>query len=202
MSQGNLVRHPSQVSPQQRGTLLGQRGGVVWFTGLPGAGKSSVAARTEALLHASGRATYLLDGDALRLGLSADLGFDAASRRENLRRAGEAAALLCDAGLIVLAAFVSPSLEDRALVASIVGRPRWLEVFVATPVEVCEARDPKGHYARARRGDLPHFTGVSAPYEPPPLPDLRLDGTGTSVEDCAERVVALLDHRGWLQSER
>ena len=202
MADPNLVVHPAQVTPLQRATLLGQRGGVVWFTGLPGSGKSSIAAATEERLHALGRATYLLDGDALRMGLCADLGFDTVGRRENLRRAGEAAVLLADAGLLVLAAFVSPSAADRAMVAAIVGERGWLEVFVATPLEVCEARDPKGHYARARRGELPAFTGVSAPYEPPAQPHLRLDAGTTALPDCVGRVVEALEARGWLSQPR
>jgi adenylylsulfate kinase len=186
------------VGATERSRLLGQRGGLVWFTGLPGAGKSTVAAAVEAELYRQGRATYLLDGDNLRHGLCSDLGFSAEDRRENLRRVAEVAALMVDAGLFVLAAFVSPSAEDRARVAGRLGADHWLEVHVATPLELCEARDPKGHYAKARRGELANFTGVSAPYEAPTAADLRIDTAETTPAQVATAVVAVMAARGWL----
>jgi adenylyl-sulfate kinase len=198
MEHSNLVWSQPLVGATERSRLLGQRGGLVWFTGLPGAGKSTVAAAVEAELYRQGRATYLLDGDNLRHGLCSDLGFSAEDRRENLRRVAEVAALMVDAGLFVLAAFVSPSAEDRARVAGRLGADHWLEVHVATPLELCEARDPKGHYAKARSGDLPSFTGVSAPYESPAAPDLRIDTVGITPEQAAASVVAVMAARGWL----
>lgn len=199
MEPSNLVWSQPLIGATERSRLLGQRGGLVWFTGLPGAGKSTVAAAVEAELYRQGRATYLLDGDNLRHGLCSDLGFSAEDRRENLRRVAEVAALMVDAGLFVLAAFVSPSAEDRARVAGRLGEDHWLEVHVATPLEVCEARDPKGHYAMARRGDLSSFTGVSAPYEPPAAPDLRIDTVALNPAQAAGSVVAVMAARGWLK---
>ena len=198
MEHPNLVWSQPLIGATERSRLLGQRGGLVWFTGLPGAGKSTVAAAVEAELYRQGRATYLLDGDNLRHGLCSDLGFSAEDRRENLRRVAEVAALMVDAGLFVLAAFVSPSAEDRARVADRLGADHWLEVHVATPLELCEARDPKGHYAKARRGELANFTGVSAPYEAPTAADLRIDTAETTPAQVATAVVAVMAARGWL----
>lgn len=198
MNERNLVWSHSLIGPTQRAQLLGQRGGLIWFTGLPGAGKSSIAEAVEVELYRRCRATYLLDGDNLRHGLCSDLGFSAEDRRENLRRVAEVAALMVDAGLFVLAAFVSPSAEDRARVAGRLGADLWLEVHVATPLEVCEARDPKRHYAKARRGELANFTGVSAPYEAPAAADLRIDTIDVTPAQAADAVVAAMAARGWL----
>ena len=199
MEHPNLVWSQPLIGPTERSRLLGQRGGLVWFTGLPGAGKSTIASAVEAELYRRGRATYLLDGDNLRHGLCSDLGFSAEDRRENLRRVAEVAALMVDAGLFVLAAFVSPSAEDRARVAGRLGADHWLEVHVATPLEVCEARDPKGHYAKARRGELANFTGVSAPYDAPATADLRIDTAEITPAQVATAVVAVMAARGWLK---
>ncbi len=171
---------------------------MVWFTGLSGSGKSTLAAALEAALVGAGRAAYVLDGDNLRHGLNSDLGFAPADRSENIRRAGEVAALLADAGLITLTAFISPYRADREQARAAVGAERFLEVFLDTPLEVCERRDPKQLYRRARAGEIEEFTGVSAPYEPPPSPALVLDTSRLDGAACVERLIGLLRGRGFL----
>ena len=188
----NLTYHASTVSPEDRERLLGQQGRVLWFTGLSGSGKSTLANATEAVLHASGRATFLLDGDNVRLGLNRDLGFSADDRTENIRRIAEVAKLMADAGLVVLTAFVSPYAADRAAAREIVGAGRFVEVFVDTPLAECERRDPKGLYAKARAGQIADFTGISAPFEVPQSPEIHLHPAEQSVSDCVEHVVRTL----------
>jgi adenylylsulfate kinase len=188
----NLTYHNSTVSPEDRERLLGQQGRVLWFTGLSGSGKSTLANATEAVLHASGRATFLLDGDNVRLGLNRDLGFSADDRTENIRRIAEVAKLMADAGLVVLTAFVSPYAADRAAAREIVGAGRFVEVFVDTPLAECERRDPKGLYAKARAGQIADFTGISAPFEAPQSPEIHLHPAEQSVSDCVDRVVRTL----------
>jgi adenylylsulfate kinase len=191
--------HPGAVDATARERLLGQRGAVVWLTGLSGAGKSTVARAVEERLVTAGRLAYVLDGDNLRHGLNADLGFSPADRSENVRRAGAVAALMADAGLLVLAAFISPYRADRDAARHAVPPGRFLEVAVEAPLALCAARDPKGLYARARSGGLADLTGVSAPYEPPLEPDLVLATADTPVAACADAVVALLARRGLLR---
>lgn len=168
------------------------RGAVVWFTGLPGSGKSTLAEAVEGRLRARGRAATGLDGDRLRTGLCADLGFSPEARRENVRRVGHVAALLADAGVVALVSLVSPYRQDRAMARDIVGGERFLEVYLEVPLEVCEARDPKGMYARARAGDLPGFTGVGAPYEAPEAADLVLPTHDLDLDSCVGRILARL----------
>ena len=165
---------------------------MVWFTGLSGAGKSTIANLVEKKLFAQGRHTYLLDGDNVRHGLNRDLGFTEADRAENIRRVAEVARLMVDAGLIVLVAFISPFRAERRFARSLFGDGEFLEVFVDTPIEACEARDPKGLYAKARSGALPNFTGIDSPYERPESPEVHLLTSGRSPEECAEQVFARL----------
>jgi bifunctional enzyme CysN/CysC len=178
----------------QRGEVTGSVGCTVWFTGLSGAGKSTVAHRCERLLVSSGKAAYTLDGDNIRHGLNADLGFSAEDRHENVRRVGEVARLMADAGLIVLAPLISPYQSSRQAIRKIheAAGLSFLEVYVATPVAVCESRDTKGLYARARSGELSDFTGISSPYEVPIDPDLKIDTSELSIEDAARSVLARL----------
>jgi adenylyl-sulfate kinase len=190
--------HPGCRDLADRERLLGQRGCVVWLTGLSGSGKSTVARAVEARLLDAERLAYVLDGDNLRHGLNADLGFSPADRGENVRRAAEVAALLADAGVIVITALISPYRADRAGARRAAGARAFLEVFVDAPLAVCEERDPKGLYARARRGEIADFTGVSAPYEPPESPDLVLASGREETAACAEAVVRLLAERGLL----
>lgn len=193
----NIQRHDGEVSRHDRERLLGQRGTVVWFTGLSGSGKSTVARAVEKRLHDAGRLVYVLDGDNIRHGLCADLGFSPQDRTENIRRIGHVAALLADAGAIVLTAFISPYRSDRAQVRSVVGGD-FVEVHVDAPLDVCEARDPKGLYKKARAGQIPEFTGITAPYEPPENPDLRLRTGAQSLAESAAAVQELLRQRGLL----
>jgi bifunctional enzyme CysN/CysC len=184
-----------EINQHARAALKGHRPAVVWFTGISGAGKSTIANIVEHKLHASGRHTYLLDGDNLRHGLNRDLGFTTADRVENVRRVAEVAALMADAGLIVLVALISPYRAERRLARDRVGGGGFCEVFVDTPLDVAEARDRKGLYGKARRGELPNFTAVDAPYETPEHPEIHIRTTETTPEAAAERVVRHLE--GW-----
>lgn len=161
---------------------------TVWLTGLSGAGKTSIAEALALRLQDESRAVYVLDGDKLRHGLNRDLGFAPQDRRENIRRAAEVARLMNDAGLLVIAAFISPYREDRAMAAGIIGAGRWLEVYVSTPVDVCEVRDPKGLYARARAGQIAQFTGITAPYEAPLAAALTLDTRARTVDESVDEL--------------
>ena len=178
--------------------LLGQRGVMLWFTGLSGSGKSTVAVALERELHRRGRLCRLLDGDNIRTGINAGLGFSADDRHENIRRIAEVGKLFVDTGIITLAAFVSPTEELRTLARDIIGAADFKEIFVATPLEECERRDVKGLYARARRGEVKNFTGISAPFEAPQSPALVLDTTDTPVEESVGKVLALLEEAGVL----
>ncbi|WP_105685825.1 adenylyl-sulfate kinase [Cronobacter dublinensis] len=172
----NVVWHAHPVTAAQREQLHGHRGAVLWFTGLSGSGKSTVAGALEEALHQLGVSTYLLDGDNVRHGLCSDLGFSDDDRKENIRRVGEVAKLMVDAGLVVLTAFISPHRAERQMVREQLGAGRFIEVFVDTPLEVCEARDPKGLYKKARAGELRNFTGIDTVYEAPQAPEIHLDG--------------------------
>ncbi|WP_044180330.1 adenylyl-sulfate kinase [Phytobacter massiliensis] len=172
----NVVWHAHPVTASAREQLHGHRGVVLWFTGLSGSGKSTVAGALEEALHKLGVSTYLLDGDNVRHGLCNDLGFTDDDRRENIRRVGEVARLMVDAGLVVLTAFISPHRAERQMVRERLGEGRFIEVFVDTPLAICEARDPKGLYKKARAGELKNFTGIDAVYEAPESPDVHLAG--------------------------
>ena len=184
------------IDKSARGGLKAQKPCIVWFTGLSGAGKSTVANLVEKRLHALGCHTYLLDGDNVRHGLNKDLGFTDADRVENIRRVAEVARLMVDAGLIVLVSFISPFRSERRMARELVEKGEFVEVFVATPLAVAEARDPKGLYKKARRGELKNFTGVDSPYEEPERPELRLDTTRLTPDACANRVLEHLWHEG------
>lgn len=195
MGPDNLFPHPGTVKRQHREELNGHRGAVVWFTGLSGSGKTTLAQAVEGQLFLAGRHTYVLDGDNLRQGLCADLGFSAADRSENIRRAGETAGLLADAGMIVLAAFISPFNADRERVRARMPAGDFIEVHCNCPLAVCEQRDVKGLYRRARAGEVLQFTAVSAPYEAPLNPELVLDTSLLSLADCTALVLAKLRQR-------
>jgi bifunctional enzyme CysN/CysC len=180
----------SGLTRSDREQLNGHRGRVIWFTGLSGAGKSTLADALELRLHAQGKRTYILDGDNVRLGLNKDLGFNDADRVENIRRVAEVAKLMLDAGLVVITALISPFQQDREMARELIGRDNFLEVYVNTPLEVCERRDVKGLYKKARAGQLPNMTGIGSPYEEPVKPDFVADG---SLAPLAEIVKALIE---------
>ena len=185
-----VVWSPGEVTAGARARLLGHGAVTVWFTGLPGSGKSTLARAVESELATEGVLAYVLDGDNLRFGLNSDLGFSPADRAENIRRAGEVSALLRDAGAVVLAAFISPYRSDRDRVRGLHPDGAFVEVFVNAPLEVCEQRDPKGLYAKARSGAVAAVTGVDAPYEPPEAAELRIDTAELDVDRAAAQVVS------------
>jgi len=195
----NVKWQAIEVTPAARSELKGHAACVVWFTGLSGAGKSTVANRVEQELHGRGVHTYLLDGDNVRHGLNRDLGFTEADRVENIRRVAEVSSLMVDAGLIVLVSFISPFRAERRFARELVGKTQFCEVYVDAPLEVAEARDPKGLYAKARQGHLANFTGLDSPYEPPEDPEVRIDTTTTSPAEAAEVVLARLREMGALR---
>ena len=189
---GNVVWQELKTDKAERARAIGQKPCVLWLTGLSGAGKSTIADQLEQKLRALGRHTYVLDGDNVRHGLNRDLGFTDRDRVENIRRVSEVAKLMVDAGLIVIVSFISPFRSEREMARNLMERGEFFEIFVDTPLDVCEARDPKGLYRKARRGEIPNFTGIDSPYEAPKAPDLRIDTTRLSAEQAAERVVHLL----------
>ncbi|HUS65290.1 MAG TPA: adenylyl-sulfate kinase [Kofleriaceae bacterium] len=197
----NLTLQPSQVAALDRTRILGQRGVVLWLTGLSGSGKSTIAFALERRLTGLRHLTYVLDGDNVRHGLCSDLGFSPADRTENIRRIGEVAALFADAGTIIITSFISPYRSDRALARGRVPAGKFIEVFLDVSVEVCERRDPKGLYKKARRGEIAQFTGVSAPYEPPEQPELALDTDAKSLDACVDAIVEHLRREGFLSGE-
>ncbi len=184
----NIVPSESQVTAAQRAANLGHEGFTVWFTGLSGSGKSTLAFAVERALLERGVAAYVLDGDNIRFGLNRDLGFGPEDRTENIRRIGEVCRLFQDAGMVVLTAFISPYAADRDRVRALHPDGRFVEVFVDTPLEVCERRDVKGLYAKARAGEIQEFSGISAPYEPPKNPEIRIDTT-RQLDACVQMIV-------------
>jgi adenylylsulfate kinase len=192
----NIVWHEGHVGRDQREGLLSQQGVVVWLTGLPSSGKSTIAFTVEHALVERGRLAYVLDGDNIRHGLNKNLGFSAADREENIRRIGEVGKLFADAGVVTLSSFVSPYKADRDAVRELMTDGEFLEVFVNTPLELCEERDPKGLYKKARAGEIPNFTGISDPYEAPESPELEIHTDQCTVEEAALQVIELLESRG------
>jgi len=187
----NLFPYESKISKTDRIRLLDQKPKVIWFTGLSGSGKSTLATHLEFQLYSQNFKTYLLDGDNIRTGLNSDLDFSDHSRKENIRRIGEVSKLLLDAGLIVITAFISPFQEDRDQVRSIVGNDNFIEVFVDCPLEICEQRDVKGLYKKARAGEVSNFTGISSPYERPLNPDITVN---THLQKLNESLTLLIDY--------
>lgn len=196
----NVFRHESSVSREQREKRNRHRGLTLWFTGLSGSGKSTVSVALEEKLHEMGCHTYRLDGDNVRTGLNRDLGFTAEDRIENIRRIGEVASLFRDAGVINLTAFISPYRQDRQMARALSAHDDFAEVFVDCALDVCEQRDPKGLYKKARAGAIPNFTGISAPYEAPESPEVHLHTDTQSVAECVDTVLAWLVEHGYIDS--
>ena len=196
----NIVWHEASVDRQARASQRGHSSSILWFTGLSGSGKSTLANAVNAALFERGLATYVLDGDNIRHGLCKDLGFSDADREENIRRIGEVAKLFLDAGVIVLTAFVSPFRADRDKARALVADGDFFEIHCAADLAVCESRDPKGLYAKARAGQIKEFTGISSPYEAPEKPELCLDTGAQNLEQCVAAVINLLEERGVLKA--
>lgn len=180
------------LSRQDKEQLLGQRGLMIWFTGLSGSGKSTVAIALERELHKRGLLCRILDGDNIRCGINNNLGFSPADRVENIRRIAEVGKLFVDTGIITIAAFISPNNDMREMAAKIIGKDNFVEVYISTPIEVCEQRDVKGLYAKARHGEIKDFTGVSAPFEAPQSPDLELDTSSLSLEESVNSLLSYI----------
>lgn len=193
--QENVIKHTFNVTIEHRSQMKNQRPLLLWFTGLSGSGKSTIANAVEKALFEKGVHTYSLDGDNVRLGLNSNLSFSAEDRTENIRRIGEVANLMIDAGLVVIASFVSPYEKDRAAVKNIVGASKFVEVFVNTSVEECEKRDVKGLYKKARAGEIKNFTGINAPYEAPINADIEIDTLNTTVEEAVKIIVQNIENK-------
>jgi adenylylsulfate kinase len=193
----NITWHEGHVSREEREKLLEQQGCTLWFTGLSGSGKSTIAYTLEHALVQRGHLAYVLDGDNIRHGLNKNLGFTAEDREENIRRIGEVAKLFADTGVIAMTSFISPYRKDRDNVRALhdAAKLAFIEVFVNTPIETCETRDPKGLYKKARAGQLKNFTGVDDPYEPPAKPELTLDATHVSPQEATVRLITYLEER-------
>lgn len=192
----NVVWHKMNVSREDREELLKQKGAVLWFTGLSGSGKSTVASSLEKRLHDMGKLTYTLDGDNVRHGLNSDLGFSDEDRIENIRRIGEISKLFVDAGVITIATFVSPFREDRQKVRDLLEKD-FVEIYIDCPIEVCEKRDPKGIYKKARAGEIKHFTGIDSPYENPINPEIVVSTHLNTLDECVDKLIAYLEEGLW-----
>ncbi|WP_408006453.1 adenylyl-sulfate kinase [Pseudalkalibacillus sp. A8] len=191
----NIIWHESAVSKSERRRLNKQTSSIIWFTGLSGSGKSTLANAVDRKLHDLGLRSYVLDGDNIRHGLNQGLGFSVEDRQENIRRIGEVAKLFVDSGQFAITAFISPFKEDRNRVREMVEADEFIEVYVKCPLAECETRDPKGLYEKARKGEIPDFTGVSSPYEEPESPELVIETNNYSVEECADQVITYLKEK-------
>ena len=188
----NIVWHSHKITKNERSKIKGHKPCIIWLTGLSGSGKSTIANALEEKLNQMKVHTYLLDGDNIRHGLNKDLGFSIEDRKENIRRVAEVARLFVDAGLIVITAFISPLREDRNYARSLVEKDEFIEVFIDTPLEICEQRDPKGFYKKARKGEIKDFTGINSPYEPPLNPEIHIKTNEINVEESVENILEYL----------
>ena len=197
----NITYHMANITQSERQEALRAKGAVIWLTGLSGSGKSTIARALEKQLVQEGHFSYVLDGDNLRFGLNSDLGFSAADRSENIRRVGEVTKLFAESCVIVIAAFISPFQEDRQAIRMKLPEGRFVEVHVATSLSICEQRDPKGLYRKARTGEIDNFTGISAPYEEPLNPELRLETANKTIAECVGEIITMLHRSGLLLSK-
>ncbi len=193
--QDHVIQHDFTVNREIREKRYDQKAVLLWFTGLSGSGKSTIANEVEKSLYSNGNHTYLLDGDNTRKGINSDLDFSEASRKENIRRVGEIANLMVDAGLITLASFISPFKEDRARVGNLVGNDRFIEIYVECPLEICEERDVKGLYAKARKGEIKNFTGIDSPFEVPENPKIIVNSHLQSLEENTNQIIHYLKEK-------
>jgi adenylylsulfate kinase len=196
----NVIWHEGHISKEQRTSLKGHKSYILWFTGLSGSGKSTIANALEAKLYELNFHTYLLDGDNVRHGLNADLGFDEDSRVENIRRIGEVSKLFIDSGTIILSAFISPFARDREQVRALVKDGEFIEIFIDTSLKTCEQRDPKGIYKKARDGKIKNFTGISSPYEKPTQPDIHIKTDLQTIEESVNQILDYLKINGYLNA--
>ncbi|OOE21339.1 adenylyl-sulfate kinase [Bacillus subtilis] len=192
----NIIWHPAAISKSDRQSLNGHKSCVLWFTGLSGSGKTVLANAVDEKLYRKGIQSYVLDGDNIRHGLNKDLGFQTGDRIENIRRIGEVAKLFVDSGQMILTAFISPFREDRDMVRALFPKGEFFEIYVKCPLHVCEQRDPKGLYKKARNGEIKHFTGIDSPYEAPLSPDFIIESDQTSISDGADLIINALQNRG------
>ena len=199
MKTENTVWHEQQITKEQRADIKQQKSCLLWYTGLSGSGKSTVANAVDALLFELGCHSYLLDGDNVRHGLNGDLGFSDEDRVENIRRIGEVSKLFLDAGLIVSTAFISPFSEDRAGARAKLAQGEFIEVYIDTPISVCEQRDPKGLYKKARKGEIKDFTGIDSGYDVPQHPEIHVKTAEQSIQDCAKQIVNYLAEQGFIE---
>ena len=200
MSSKNIVWHDHCVTKKERASIKAQKPCILWFTGLSGSGKSTIANAVESRLLELDKHTYLLDGDNIRMGLNKGLTFTDEDRIENIRRIGEVAKLFVNAGTMVLTAFISPFQKERDSVRALVEVDEFIEVFIDTPLEVCERRDPKGLYKKARNGEIPNFTGISSPYEAPLTPEIHIKNDKISIEDVTQEIIGYLEDRGYIRA--
>ncbi len=198
----NVVWHNTEITKEKRNCLNKQRSAILWFTGLSGSGKSSVANALEHRLHKLNARTYILDGDNVRHGLNNDLGFNDEDRKENIRRIGEVSKLFIDAGVLVLTSFISPFRVDRESVRKIVNETEFLEIYIKCPLDVCEQRDVKGLYAKARRGEIKHFTGIDSAYEEPESPEIEIDTSKLSIDESVDRIIKYLEEHSYIEVNR
>ena len=196
----NIVWHDHHVSKEERSSIKEQKPCILWFTGLSGSGKSTIANAVELRLNELQKHTYLLDGDNVRMGLNKGLGFSDEDRIENIRRIGEVSKLFVDAGTIVLTAFISPFQKERDTVRELVEKDEFIEVFIDTPLEVCESRDPKGLYKKARTGEILNFTGISSPYEAPEKPEIHIINDNISIDDVTTQIIHYMKEKGYLHA--